>query len=87
MRSAARSAPLFGRAETALHTTLRDMPVLTVFGEKNDPFGFADRWRSIFPDSTAWVVSGGNHFPMCDDPLGYATHVREWHANRVATAT
>ena len=41
-----------------------------MFGEENDPFGFADRWHSIFPDATSWVVDGGNHFPMCDDPHG-----------------
>lgn len=86
MRSAARSAPFFDRAETALHTTLRDIPVLTVFGEKNDPFGFADRWHSMFPDATSWVVEGGNHFPMCDDPHGYVAHVRDWHAEMVSTA-
>jgi len=86
MRSAARSAPLFDGAETALHTTLSHVPVLTVFGEKNDPFGFADRWRSIFPDATSWVVDGGNHFPMCDDPHGYVAHVRDWYADMVLTA-
>lgn len=84
MRSAVRSAAFFDDAGTALRTTLRDVPVLTVFGEKNDPFGFADRWRSMFPDATSWVVAGGNHFPMCDDPHGYVTHVRDWHHDTVA---
>lgn len=78
MRSARRSPDLFDEVESELDR-FADRPVLTVFGEKNDPFGFADRWRALFPNTTSWVVPGGNHFPMCDDPEGCASEIRRWH--------
>lgn len=84
MRSAARSPELFERAEEVLATRLADRPVLTVFGEHNDPFGFADHWRALYPDARSWVVAGGNHFPMCDDPAGLAAELRAWHRAEVA---
>ncbi len=83
MRSARRSEPMFGKAEVALRSKLAHLPVFTVFGEKNDQFGFAERWRDLFPDASSWTVAGGNHFPMCDDPTGYADRVREWHRAHV----
>ena len=60
--------------------------MFTVFGEKNDPFGFADRWRSMFPHARSWIVPAGNHFPMCDDPDGYASRLRDWHHAEVASS-
>lgn len=49
-----------------------------VFGEKNDPFGFADMWRTHFPHARSHVIEGGNHFPMCDEPEAVATRMCEW---------
>ncbi len=63
-----------------------DRPVLSIFGEKNDPFGFQDRIDSIFDDHEAVVVAGGNHFPMCDDPELFADTVRRWYRARVEAA-
>lgn len=83
MRSARRSTELFERAANALASNLSHLPVLTVFGENNDPFHFADHWRSLFPDAYSWTVEGGNHFPMCDDPVGYAQHIRDWHRTEI----
>jgi haloalkane dehalogenase len=83
MRSARRSTTMFEHAADALESDLAHLPVLTVFGEKNDPFGFADRWQALFPGASAWTVAGGNHFPMCDDPAGYTRHLRDWHARCV----
>lgn len=83
MRSARRSTELFEEAEKMLRSELAHLPVLTVFGEKNDPFRFADRWRRLFPSASGWTVPGGNHFPMCDDPAGYAERLRVWHRNVV----
>ena len=79
MRSARRSTGLYSLAEQRLMESFSHLPVLTVFGEKNDPFGFADRWRSMFPNARAWTVPAGNHFPMCDDPGGFASRLRTWH--------
>lgn len=84
MRSASRSPELFDRADRALRTTLRNRPALTVFGEKNDPFGFAESWRERFPNATAHVIENGNHFPMCDAPGEVAGYVRTWYASAVA---
>lgn len=83
MRSARRSCELFDGAEAGLRTELADLPLLTVFGENNDPFGFEDRWVSLFPAAQRWVVPDGNHFPMCDDPSGYARRLRQWHADEI----
>jgi pimeloyl-ACP methyl ester carboxylesterase len=68
----------------AVATTLNHLPVLTIFGERNDPFGFQGRHAATFPDHHGVVVRGGNHFPMMDDPDLFATSVRDWHAGRVA---
>jgi haloalkane dehalogenase len=65
--------------EQALNTSLNHLPVLTVFGQRNDPFGFQPEFERIFPDTTSVVVPGGYHFPMCDDPDGFATAVIGWH--------
>jgi pimeloyl-ACP methyl ester carboxylesterase len=67
----------------ATATVLRDLPVLTIFGERNDPFGFQRRHAATFPDHTGVVVAGGNHFPMMDDPDLFATTMQTWHAERV----
>ncbi len=71
------------RVEQATRTVLNDLPVLTVFGEHNDPFGFQARHAETFADHTAVMVEGGNHFPMTDDPDLFAASVRSWHARTV----
>lgn len=78
MASARRSPDLFAAADEALRTTLRRLPVLTVFGERNDPFGFGDEWRERFPHADSHVVEGGNHFPMCDDPEQVGRWILDW---------
>lgn len=85
--SAHRSRGLFERAQRALETTLADTPVLTVFGERNDPFGFADRWRQLFPRARSYEVASGNHFPMCDEPSMVAEQIRSWHRAEVGSRT
>jgi len=63
--------------ETAL-AALRDVPVLTIFGERNDPFRFQAEWRRRFPAAEQVVVPNGNHFPMCDHPGLVAASIRRW---------
>ena len=65
--------------ELALKSTLNGLPVLTVYGERNDPFGFQARFKEIFPDAEEMVIHKGNHFPMCDDPEGFSNRLTEWH--------
>jgi pimeloyl-ACP methyl ester carboxylesterase len=62
---------------------LSHLPVLSIFGEKNDPFGFQERVAAMWADHEGIVVAGGNHFPMCDDPQLFAGSVRDWHGTRV----
>lgn len=80
---AARNADLYARVDAALSGPLARKPVLTVFGEWNDPFGFQPRWRALFPDCVQRVVPKGGHFPMGDDPAQVAVWIREWHGARV----
>lgn len=85
IRSARQARDLYAEAERRLLTHHVDLPVFTVFGEKNDPFGFADRWQAMFPHAQSWTVPDGNHFPMCDDPDGYTSRLRDWHRSEVAS--
>ena len=78
MRSAVGSEDLYVAADRALTTTLAHLPVLTVFGERNDPFGFQDRHHATFPKHEGVVVAKGNHFPMMDDPDLFADSLRRW---------
>jgi haloalkane dehalogenase len=66
------------QTEAGLGTILRDKPTLTIYGEKNDPFGFQEKFRSYFHDIDEMVIPKGNHFPMADDPSGIAARIRTW---------
>ncbi|MEO1060225.1 MAG: alpha/beta fold hydrolase [Actinomycetota bacterium] len=83
MRSALRDATTTDAAERAARGPLNDRPVLTVFGERNDPFGFQPRHESVFPDHEGVVVAKGNHFPTMDDPALFAERVAAWHRRKV----
>jgi haloalkane dehalogenase len=78
MRSARDSESIYERVDRALTGPFRGLPLLTIFGERNDPLGFQPRWRKLFPDAHQVVVSKGNHFPMCDDPDLVAASIRKF---------
>jgi haloalkane dehalogenase len=82
MRDAARPE-IYPRVEAALAGPFQHLPMLTIFGERNDPLGFQPRWKQMFPEAQQIVVSKGNHFPMCDDPGLVASTIRAWHRRRV----
>lgn len=84
MGDARRSDDLLSSIDAQAPAVLADRPGLTVFGEKNDPFGFQDRWHDAFPEWERLVIPKGNHFPMSDDPDLVATTVGDWFARRVA---
>jgi pimeloyl-ACP methyl ester carboxylesterase len=75
---------VYACAAAALTGPLAATPLLTIFGERNDPFGFQQRWKELFPDAQQVVIPGGNHFPMCDAPDFAADIIRSWHRERVA---
>jgi haloalkane dehalogenase len=85
MRSARRSDDLYQRSIRALTGPLAPLPLLTIFGERNDPFGFQKRWKELFPTARQEVVAGGNHFPMCDAPDFVARTISDWYSETVAS--
>jgi pimeloyl-ACP methyl ester carboxylesterase len=78
LADALRCEPLYAEAFVALRGPFADRPLLTIFGERNDPFHFQQTWRKLFPGLTQLVIRGGNHFPMCDDPPFVAQAIDVW---------
>lgn len=76
MRDAARSESIYDDVDRALAGPFRKLPLVTVFGQHNDPLEFQPRWKMMFPQAEHIVVAKGNHFPMCDDPDLMATAIR-----------
>jgi len=76
--------PVMTEVERTLSTALADLPVLTLFGRKNDPYGWQERFRQIFPQATAVGIDDGHHFPFNDDPDAYSAAISDWWAQKVA---
>ncbi len=79
--------PMMADVERSLATTFTGLPVLTLFGPKNDPYGWQSRFSQLLPNATAAVIPGGHHFPFNDDPDAYSAAIRTWWADKVAAAT
>jgi pimeloyl-ACP methyl ester carboxylesterase len=79
-RDARHADELYAELDAGLRGPLSDRPLLTIFGQFNDPLRFQPRWKALFPTSHQLTVRRGNHFPMCDDPdlvaSGVKDHVR-----------
>lgn len=84
LRDARRCDGLYDQVARALAGRFRNLPLLTIFGERNDPLGFQPRWKKLFPHAVRVVVARGNHYPMCDDPDLVARTIRSWHREHVA---
>ncbi len=78
------SDELYDEVTRALTGPFRRLPLLTIFGERNDPLGFQPQWRRLFPDARQVVIPKGNHFPMCDDPVFVSETIRAWHQEALA---
>lgn len=76
--------PVMAEVERSLRTALADLPVLTLFGRKNDPYGWQTRFGQVFPQATAIGIDDGHHFPFNDDPDAYSTAISSWWAQKVA---
>ncbi|WP_169806969.1 alpha/beta fold hydrolase [Actinomadura macra] len=83
MADARRNDRLFQHTEAALKGLLADRPLLTVFGQRNDPLKLQPEWKALFPDAVQHTIPGGYHFPMCDAPAQVADHLRTWHSAHV----
>lgn len=86
MLAAREETAYLAELEQALATTLSDVPALTIYGEKNDPFGFQEKFARYLSNVEEMVIPGGNHFPMCDDPSGVANRIAAWHRRKVQTS-
>ncbi len=84
MHDTYRSRTTLEAIENALLGSLRHLPLLTVFGERNDPMLFQGRWQELFPIATQVVVPRGNHFPMNDAPTMFAIEICRWWHEAVA---
>jgi len=84
LRDAGKTRTIYSQLEAALAGPFRSLPLVTIFGERNDPLGFQPRWKALFPEARQVVVAKGNHFPMCDDPDLVAATIREFHSRSVA---
>jgi haloalkane dehalogenase len=83
MRDARIADSVYRETSAALAGPFKSLPLLTIFGQRNDPLGFQPRWKQMFPDARQVVVPKGNHFPMCDDADLVADAIRSWHCERV----
>jgi pimeloyl-ACP methyl ester carboxylesterase len=85
MRDTCRCDALYRQIGEALAGPLVAVPMLTILGERNDPFPFQHRSKELFPGADQLLVAKGNHFPMCDAPGFVVEAIRSWHADRVNT--
>ena len=86
LRDALRADALHAEADIALREKYAGLPLLSIFGERNDPFHFQAAWRRRFPHAVQLVIPRGNHFPMCDDPASVANAIEQWHHDPSASA-
>jgi pimeloyl-ACP methyl ester carboxylesterase len=83
-RDARGARALYSEVDAALRGSLADRPLLTIFGQYNDPLRFQPRWRALFPTAHQLKVRRGNHFPMCDDPDLVASALRSFAGRPVS---
>ena len=86
LQDARKSQTIYEPLRNALRGTFRELPLLTIFGKRNDPLGFQPQWKRLYPEARQVVVMKGNHFPMCDAPDLVAAWIREFHRDLVIPA-
>jgi haloalkane dehalogenase len=75
--------PIMADVEHLLQASLAGLPVLTLFGRKNDRYGWQDRFGQIFPRAAAAGIADGRHFPFNDDPDAYSAAISAWWAEKM----
>jgi len=73
---------VYDEVARAIAGPLGRLPLLTIFGEHNDPLKFQPQWKARFPGARQVIVRKGNHFPMCDAPDFVADEIRRWQFTR-----
>jgi pimeloyl-ACP methyl ester carboxylesterase len=76
-----------GAINQVLMSVLRDLPALTIFGERNDPYDWQARYARAFSNAQSVVIDKGMHFPFMDDPDRFAASVRSWWKSTTPTST
>jgi pimeloyl-ACP methyl ester carboxylesterase len=79
----ARDSDLYPELAKGFAGPLSQLPLLTIFGERNDPLKFQPRWKARFPNARQLVIPRGNHFPMCDDPDFVVREISQWYRESV----
>ena len=64
-------------------STLAARPLLTVFGQRNDPLKFQPQWATRFAKIEHVTIPKSYHFPMCDNPQLVARSISAWHARTI----
>ena len=82
----ARDTDLYDEIAAGLDGPLRRLPLLTIFGQRNDPLHFQPQWRALFPAVRQIVIPKGNHFPMCDAPDLVADEIGKWYRDCVSAS-
>lgn len=77
--------PLMAGIERDLANKLGDVPVLTLFGRKNDSYGWQERFGHLFRNVTAVGIKDGRHFPFNDDPDAYSAAISRWWSEKVVS--
>ena len=85
MRAAVTSPEFMAMIEATTRDEINDLPVLTIFGARNDPWRFQRRHAEVFPDHEGHTIAKGYHFPMMDEPDLFAQLIRDWITRRVLT--
>jgi pimeloyl-ACP methyl ester carboxylesterase len=75
--------PLMAELERELKAKLSSLPVLTLFGRKNDPYHWQQRFAEVFRNVTAVGIDKGKHFPFNDDPAAYSAAIARWWMEKV----
>ena len=83
MRSAVTSPEFMAMIEATTRNEINDLPVLTIFGGRNDPWRFQQRHAATFPNHEGHIVPKRYHFPMCDEPELFVDLIRDWTIRRV----
>lgn len=82
MSSAISSPDYLAQVEDSTMGLLNDLPVLTIFGGRNDPWHFQERHAATFRDHEGHTLPKRYHFPMTEDPDRFAALIREWSKQR-----
>ena len=82
MGSAVSSPEHMATIEATTRDVASPLPVLTIFGGRNDPWNFQQRHAATFPNHRGHTMAKRYHFPMTEDPKAFAGLIREWIMER-----